>query len=302
MIGFDIDVSGLADKARDALSGSSLSKVAATITDKSADKLGDIVTGMGFPAAGKALQTGRIDDLVNAVGSDAIGILAKEGEAQINRLINMGISSLVSALKFSDGNDPPPSGDVMLILGFFPFMVGTIAHQSLKRSTDYRWAKLDRIGRAPARQFIGQGDDRIDLDGYLLPHWTGGADGIPLLRRLAANGKPMELIDHFGAIYGQFVVESIEETGTELDPAGQPRRVDFQISMSAYGDDALPDAVSSAATAIASAGDVPLAPDGGPAVASSTDIGYGTFKDSSGVERPLGPNGADARIDNGWTI
>ena len=302
MIGFDIDISGAARKAQEALSGSSLSKMATTIADKSAEKLGDIATGMGFPAAGKALQTGRIDDLVDAVGSDAIGILAKEGEAQINKLINMGIASLVSALKFSDGNDPPPSGDVMLILGFFPFMVGTIAHQSLKRSNDYRWAKLDRIGRAPARQFIGEGDDRIDLDGYLLPHWTGGGDGIPLLRRLAATGKPMELIDHFGAIYGRFVVESIEETGTELDPTGQPRRVDFRVSISAYGDDALLDAVASAATEIVAAGDVPMAPEGGPAASSSVDIGYGTFKDSSGVERPLGPNGADARIDNGWSI
>lgn len=137
-------------------------------------------------------------------------------------------------------------------------MVGTVAHQSLKRTHEYRWAKQDRLLRTPARQFVGAGDEGIDLEGYLLPHYTGGADSITALRLAAARGEPQELIDHFGAVYGRYVVESIQETGSELDALGQPRRVDFSVSLSAYGEDATPLASAAAAVAMAANSDAPL--------------------------------------------
>jgi phage protein U len=126
----------------------------------------------------------------------------------------------------------------MLVLGNFSFMVGTAAHQSLKRVNDYRWAKQDRLARQPARQFVGVGDERIDLEGYLLPHYTGGADSMTQLRALAATGEPLELIDHFGTAYGRYVVETIDETHSELDMYGQGRRIDFRLAISVYGEDA----------------------------------------------------------------
>ncbi|CAM3791935.1 phage tail protein [Castellaniella denitrificans] len=258
MIGFDIDVTNVAKRAADALTGNSLIKMAKGFVDQPTEMLGGLADRYGFTAAGTALKTGRIDDLVSAVGEDAVGLLAKEGARQLNVAIDAAAGQLIGLLQALNGSDPPPAGDVLLILGAFPFMVGTAAHQSLKRTNEYRWAKQDRLLRTPARQFVGVGDERVDLDGYLLPHYTGGADSITVLRAAAARGEPQEMIDHFGMVYGRYVVESIQETGSELDAHGQPRRVDFTLSLSIYGEDALPLAGAAAAVAMAASGDEPL--------------------------------------------
>lgn len=273
MIGFDIDVSGMAQKASDALTGNSLVKMAQNIPNQAASALGDIASGYGFTAAGKALGSGRLDDLVAAVGDDATGLLQREVGRKINSLVSQGVGMFMQALQGRGGSDPSPAGEVLLVLGWFPFMVGTAAHQSITQSNEYRWAKQERLVRAPARQFVGVGDTSIELAGYLLPHYTGGADSLNLLRKMAAMGEPMSLIDHFGAMHGRYVVEGIDETGTELDVKGQPRHVSFTMKLSIYGEDDAVDLIAAAVQSVAAAAD-----------------------------RPLGPNGADARIDNGWTI
>lgn len=271
MIGFDIDVGNIAKRAESALTGNSLVKMAKGFVDQPSAALGGIAKRYGFTAAGKALTTGRLDDLVSAVGEDAVGLLAKEGMRQLNKAIDAAAGSVLELFQALDGGDPPPAGEVLLVLGTFPFMVGTAAHQSMKRVNDYRWAKQERLARQPARQFVGVGDEHIDLDGYLLPHYTGGADSMTLLRKLAAAGQPLELIDHFGVAYGRYVVETIEETNSELDIYGQGRRIDFRLTISVYGEDAMPSMVSAAGAAVAANGDVALAQEGG---AASIDNGW----------------------------
>ncbi|MGE4339445.1 MAG: phage tail protein [Pigmentiphaga sp.] len=273
MIGFDIDVSGLAQKASDALTGSSLVKMAQNIPNQAASTLGDIASGYGFTAAGKALGSGRLDDLVSAVGDDAMGLLEREAGRRINGLVNQGVGMFMQTLQGRGGSDPSPAGEVLLVLGWFPFMVGTAAHQSIKRSSEYRWAKQERLVRAPARQFVGEGDTTFELAGYLLPHYTGGADSLNLLRKMAGMGEPMNLIDHFGVMYGRYAVEGIEETGTELDVKGQPRHVSFSLSLSIYGEDEPGDLISAAVQAV-----------------------------SAAAGRPLPAGGTGASIDNGWVI
>lgn len=251
MIGFDFDVSGSLQKAKDTLQGNSLTKFAKGFHDQPSAALGGIAKRFGFSSAGKAMQTGRIDDLVSAVGKDAIGILATEGARRINAAIDQYAGKYLEMIKALDSADHPPSGDVMLILGDFPFMVGTAAHQSIKRSNAYRWAQQDRLLRTPAQQFIGQGTEQIEMEGYLLPHYTGGASSMAALRSQAETGEPLELIDHFGTLYGRFVLTNLEETGSELDIYGQPRRLDFRLSLVAYGEDELIDRAVGAASAAA---------------------------------------------------
>lgn len=239
MMGFDIDVTGTLQRAKDTLQGNSLVKFAKGFSDQPGAALGSIAERYGFGNAGKALKTGRIDDIVSAVGKDTIGLLAHEGARQINKAIDGVAGKYIEIFKALDRSDPPPVGEVLLILGDFAFMVGTVAHQSIKRSNEYRWAQQDRLLRTPAQQFVGPGAERIELEGYLLPHFTGGADSISFLREQASLGIPLELIDHFGSPFGRFVVTSLEETGTELGIYGQPRRIEFRLSLAAYGEDEL---------------------------------------------------------------
>lgn len=247
MSGLDFDLnsvadqfSGVAGQVQGALSGAGLAsmiRLPRTFPTTPAAALGNLAARYGFPVQAAALSTGRVDDLVNAAGQGAIGLLMREGVRRVNLAID-GFAGKFLELLGGPVGDPPPVGEVLLILGDFAFMVGAIAHQSIKRTNEYRWAKQERLLHVPARQFVGVGDERFELDGYLLPHYTGGANALDQLRAGAARGEPQNLIDHFGAVYGRYVVESIEETGTELDIYGQPRKVDFRMALAAYGEDA----------------------------------------------------------------
>jgi len=246
-------------RARETLTGNSLIKFAREFADQPPQVLGDVAQHYNFSQASAAFKTGRIDNLASAVGSDAIGLLAHEGAAMVNRRIDAVAGKFGELAKSFDRSDPPPIGAVMLMLGDMPFMVGTLAHQTLTRSHEYRWAAQERLLRTPARQFIGAGNETMTLEGYLLPHYTGGADSLQRLRAIASLGEPQTLLDHFGVVYGNYVVESIEETGSELDMLGQPRRIEFSISLSAYGEDA--PALPVAAANMAANVDKPLAAD-----------------------------------------
>jgi len=264
----DLGSSATSRRALDALTGNSLIKFAREFSDQPASTLGDVAQHYNFSRAGQALSSGRVDDLLAAAGQDAIGLLAAEGAALVNRRIDAAAGKWGEVAKSFNRSDPAPAGAVMLMLGDVPFMVGTLAHQTLTRTFEYRWAVQERLLRTPARQFIGAGNETLALAGYLLPHYTGGADTLVRLRTLAAMGEPQTLLDHFGAVYGSYVIESIEETGSELDMLGQPQRIDFAIALAAYGEDAAPPAV--AASDVAAHADTPMQPDAAPDTTTNT--------------------------------
>ena len=60
---------------------------------------------------------------------------------------------------------------MMLALGMFVFSLSTAAYQELQRQTDWRHASNNRIGAAPARQFMGRGGDAITLPGIISRNW-----------------------------------------------------------------------------------------------------------------------------------
>lgn len=127
---------------------------------------------------------------------------------------------------------------VMMMLGPYPFMLDTAAYQQLKRSSDYRWQELDRIGRKPAQQFVGPGADQIALSGEILPHWKGGLFQVDVMRALAARGKPMVLLEGYGGfVLGTWVILKIDETKSELMGDGSPRVINFSMTLKEYGDD-----------------------------------------------------------------
>ncbi|WP_375731739.1 phage tail protein [Xylella fastidiosa] len=48
------------------------------------------------------------------------------------------------------------------------------------------------------------------------------------LRALAAQGKPLQLIDSNGLIHGWYVIERIEQNAkATIAPTGTPRRIEF---------------------------------------------------------------------------
>lgn len=131
---------------------------------------------------------------------------------------------------------------VLMLLGGvdgFLFSTNTAAYQRLRRASRWRWTTQDRIRNAPAYQYLGSGPDEQTLSGLLLPHYKGGLGQIDRLRELAQHGRPLLLVAGFpsrGDILGNWCIRSIEETQTEFTADGAPLKIDFRLTLVAYGD------------------------------------------------------------------
>ena len=126
---------------------------------------------------------------------------------------------------------------MMLALGMFVFSLSTAAYQELQRQTDWRHASNSRIGAAPARQFVGRGEDAITLPGVILPELAGSPLSLDALRLMANTGKAWPVVEGSGRIYGLWVIESLSETKTVFFRDGTPRRIEFTLSLKRIDDD-----------------------------------------------------------------
>lgn len=126
---------------------------------------------------------------------------------------------------------------MMLALGMFVFSLSTAAYQELQRQTDWRHPGSSRVGAAPARQFIGRGDDAITLPGVILPELTGSFLSLDALRLMANTGKAWPMVEGSGRIYGLWVIDSLSETKTLFFRDGTPRRIEFTLSLKRIDDD-----------------------------------------------------------------
>lgn len=128
------------------------------------------------------------------------------------------------------------SNDVLMALDQFRFTMETAAYQTLKRKNDYRWPAHARLGDRPTRQFIGLGNESIDIAGIVYPNLAGGLGQIEQLRETAGRGQPMILVDGLGFVWGRYVVLSLQEGRSFLLPDGRPRKQTFGLQLSHYGE------------------------------------------------------------------
>lgn len=128
----------------------------------------------------------------------------------------------------------------MARLGSFQFGMDTAAFNELKRASAWRWEAKNRIGRAPAMQSTGRDADTITLSGVIFPHWRGGLGQMAALRAMAGTGDPQPLVYAFensGQYCGRWCITAVEETRTVLFDNGQPRRIEFSLTLREYGED-----------------------------------------------------------------
>ncbi len=152
----------------------------------------------------------------------------------------------------TDGGDAPPAyldqprvrtagGPYMAALGPYQFSLETAAFDTLQRSTDFRWAAQNRIGRAPAQQFLGYGEDTIELQGTIYPHFRGGLGQLSAMRAMAARGEPLPLVYAFetaGQYNGLWCIKSVKDARSVPIRNGAARKIEFTLQLVAYGEDA----------------------------------------------------------------
>jgi len=126
--------------------------------------------------------------------------------------------------------------EMMMLLGVYRFCIKNAAYDSFKRRTEYNWKSQERIGAEPAMQFVGDGEDTIDLAGTIYPHFKGGLRQVPLMRAEASLGKPLFLISGNGTAFGRWCIVEVSETNTYFMPDGTARKIEFSLSLKRYGE------------------------------------------------------------------
>jgi len=127
---------------------------------------------------------------------------------------------------------------VMMALGDFRFGMTDRAYRQFARTAGYRWAKVDRIAREPALQYLGPDSQEIEIEGTIYPHFRGGLHQIDEIRRRAASGAPMMMVDGLGWVWRRWAVVRIEEIKSHFLPDGAPRRIEFTLTLRSYGPEA----------------------------------------------------------------
>ena len=132
---------------------------------------------------------------------------------------------------------PISLGTIMMALGTFRFGVNRASYQMFTRDAAYRWAKQDRLGRDPALQYLGPDAEEITLEGVIYPHFKGGLRQMELMRAVARQGVPMMLVDGLGFVWQRWVITRVSETKSVFLADGAPRRIEFNVTLRAYGSD-----------------------------------------------------------------
>lgn len=127
---------------------------------------------------------------------------------------------------------------MLMALGQFVFSLDTLAYQELKRSNTWRHPSNSRVGARPARQFVGVGDEAFALSGWIAPGQLGDYGSLDELRAMGDSGQAFALVSGNGEVFGQFVLESLNETGTLHDRYGYPSKVTFDLQLVRVDDNA----------------------------------------------------------------
>lgn len=120
---------------------------------------------------------------------------------------------------------------MMMALGTFVFSLSTAAYQQLQRQSAWRHSSSERVGARAASQYVGPGDDTIELSGLIAPPLTGDIASLDTLREVADTGRPSALVDGTGIVYGAFIITSLSETRSLFFRDGSARKIEFQLSL-----------------------------------------------------------------------
>lgn len=129
---------------------------------------------------------------------------------------------------------------VQMGLGVYRFSVFTAAYQRFSRRAAWRWAKADRLFRAPTHEFMGPEAEEVEIEGVILSTFDYSVAAwaqLPLMRQQAGLGQPLMLVDGLGRVWGRWCLTRVEETQSLFFFDGAPRKIEFRLGLVAYGED-----------------------------------------------------------------
>lgn len=122
-------------------------------------------------------------------------------------------------------------------LGFFVFHTVTVPFQEYDRSYSWRHPTQNTVGGGLSPvQYTGPENETLSITAELRPEITGGDTSLALLRMMANEGKPYNLIMGNGDILGAYVITSIKEGRKELMWDGKARSISFSMELKKVSD------------------------------------------------------------------
>lgn len=119
----------------------------------------------------------------------------------------------------------------MMTLGTFVFTLRTLPYQLQQRQNEWRHPASERVGARAAHQYVGPGEETIELSGDVVQELSAGEVSLNTLRDLAEDGQPLPLVDGRGCVYGAYVIKGITEGKSVFFKDGAPRKVEFNLSL-----------------------------------------------------------------------
>lgn len=124
--------------------------------------------------------------------------------------------------------------DVMMRLGTLKFSLRRAAYQELTRTSEWRWARQERIGTNDALQYTGIGPETVQLSGAVFPTFVGSVRQIDRMRTLATMAIPMPMVDGMGRVWGLWVITGLRETQSVFAGRGAPLRQEYDLTLNRY--------------------------------------------------------------------
>lgn len=123
---------------------------------------------------------------------------------------------------------------IMMILGATVFSVNGNTYDKLTRSASFNWSSQTVIGRQPVYQYLGHGENTINIEGKIYPGQYGSRLELMILEQSAGLGIPMPFFSSSGLSLGAWCITSFKEVDTCFMDTGDPRSIDFTIGLVQY--------------------------------------------------------------------
>ncbi|MGF9694690.1 phage tail protein [Rhizobium sp. 0TCS1.26] len=101
----------------------------------------------------------------------------------------------------------------------------------VQRTASADFAEKSVMGAMVAREFMGEGDDKITLSGQILPFKTGGLTELEMAHAFRRSGQKLPVLRGDGVRLGWFVIDSITESHRDLMQDGVGFFVKHSISL-----------------------------------------------------------------------
>jgi phage protein U len=117
----------------------------------------------------------------------------------------------------------------LVLFQVYPFNVHEVTH-----STATDWSRKEIAGAPIFREWVGEGDEEINLRGRVFPHFFQGSrlgngmGHLDILDEMRRYGKAYMLMRGDGISLGWYVIDHLSRGHANLDSKGIGRKIEFE--------------------------------------------------------------------------